>query len=68
VLSHYCCPSRALLTVLSTYSEAWGSEPMGWLPAGDEYEVALVEGRVAARATGGRAAAEIAAQGVEGAP
>ena len=42
--------------MLSTYSEAWGSEPMGWLPAGDEYEVALVEGRVAARATGGRAA------------
>lgn len=29
---------------------------MGWLPAGDGYEVALVEGRVAARATGGRAA------------
>ncbi|EGX55963.1 hypothetical protein SZN_30227 [Streptomyces zinciresistens K42] len=29
---------------------------MGWLSAGDGYEVALVEGRVAARATAGRAA------------
>ncbi|MFE7129296.1 DUF4132 domain-containing protein [Streptomyces sp. NPDC057638] len=29
---------------------------MGWLSAGDGYEVALVEGRVAARATSGRAA------------
>ncbi|WP_436763066.1 DUF4132 domain-containing protein [Streptosporangium sp. V21-05] len=29
---------------------------MGWLAAGDGYEVALVEGRVAARATTGRAA------------
>ncbi|MFI1566761.1 DUF4132 domain-containing protein [Streptomyces sp. NPDC020490] len=29
---------------------------MGWLSAGDGYEVALVEGRVAARATQGRAA------------
>ncbi|KRV49180.1 hypothetical protein AQ490_21490 [Wenjunlia vitaminophila] len=29
---------------------------MGWLAAGDGYEVALVEGRVAARATSGRAA------------
>ncbi|WP_329080029.1 MULTISPECIES: DUF4132 domain-containing protein [unclassified Streptosporangium] len=29
---------------------------MGWLAAGDGYEVALVEGRVAARATAGRAA------------
>ncbi|MER6630359.1 DUF4132 domain-containing protein [Streptomyces sp. NPDC000987] len=29
---------------------------MGWLSAGDGYEVALVEGRVAARATKGRAA------------
>ncbi|MDX3643662.1 DUF4132 domain-containing protein [Streptomyces sp. MB09-02B] len=29
---------------------------MGWLSAGDAYEVALVEGRVAARATSGRAA------------
>lgn len=29
---------------------------MGWLEAGDGYEVALVEGRVAARATSGRAA------------
>ncbi|MEU2281694.1 DUF4132 domain-containing protein [Streptomyces sp. NPDC013178] len=29
---------------------------MGWLAAGDAYEVALVEGRVAARATSGRAA------------
>lgn len=28
---------------------------MGWLPAGDGYEIALVEGRVAARAAGGRA-------------
>jgi uncharacterized protein DUF4132 len=28
---------------------------MGWLPAGDGYEIALVEGRVAARSTGGRA-------------
>ncbi|MEV6156473.1 DUF4132 domain-containing protein [Nonomuraea sp. NPDC052129] len=29
---------------------------MGWLAAGDGYEVALIEGRVAARATSGRAA------------
>ncbi|MFF5209608.1 DUF4132 domain-containing protein [Streptosporangium sp. NPDC000396] len=29
---------------------------LGWLSAGDGYEVALVEGRVAARATAGRAA------------
>ncbi|GAA4804016.1 DUF4132 domain-containing protein [Streptomyces ziwulingensis] len=29
---------------------------MGWLSAGDGYEVALVEGKVAARATSGRAA------------
>ncbi|GAA1017655.1 hypothetical protein Aple_024200 [Acrocarpospora pleiomorpha] len=29
---------------------------MGWLAAGDQYEVALIEGRVAARATSGRAA------------
>src|SRR5579859_6241167 len=29
---------------------------MGWLSAGDGYEVALVEGRVAARSTEGRAA------------
>ncbi|MFF5965098.1 DUF4132 domain-containing protein [Streptomyces collinus] len=29
---------------------------MGWLAAGEAYEVALVEGRVAARATSGRAA------------
>ncbi|MFJ6297839.1 DUF4132 domain-containing protein [Streptomyces griseoviridis] len=29
---------------------------MGWLSAGDGYEVALVEGRVAARATSGRSA------------
>ncbi|MEU9334413.1 DUF4132 domain-containing protein [Streptomyces sp. NPDC048290] len=29
---------------------------MGWVSAGDGYEVALVEGRVAARATAGRAA------------
>ncbi|MET9340436.1 DUF4132 domain-containing protein [Nonomuraea sp. NPDC003804] len=29
---------------------------MGWLAAGDGYEVALIEGRVAARATAGRAA------------
>lgn len=29
---------------------------MGWLPAGDGYEVALVEGRVAVRSTSGRAA------------
>jgi hypothetical protein len=29
---------------------------MGWLSAGDGYEIALVEGRVAARATAGRAA------------
>ncbi|MEV6864575.1 DUF4132 domain-containing protein [Streptosporangium subroseum] len=29
---------------------------MGWLAAGDGYEIALVEGRVAARATAGRAA------------
>ncbi|PIM72630.1 hypothetical protein CTU88_10850 [Streptomyces sp. JV178] len=29
---------------------------MGWLAAGDAYEVALVEGRVAARATSGRSA------------
>jgi hypothetical protein len=29
---------------------------MGWLPAGDGYEVALVDGRVAARAVGGRTA------------
>ncbi|WP_405619277.1 DUF4132 domain-containing protein [Streptomyces sp. NBC_01511] len=29
---------------------------MGWLSAGDGYEVALVEGRVAARSTSGRAA------------
>ena len=29
---------------------------MGWLSAGDGYEVALVEGRVAARATAGRSA------------
>ncbi|MFF4618347.1 DUF4132 domain-containing protein [Nonomuraea jabiensis] len=29
---------------------------MGWLAAGDGYEVALVEGRVAARATSGRSA------------
>lgn len=29
---------------------------MGWLPAGEGYEVALVDGRVAARSTGGRAA------------
>ncbi|MFI7130639.1 DUF4132 domain-containing protein [Nonomuraea sp. NPDC050153] len=29
---------------------------MGWLAAGDGYEVALMEGRVAARATSGRAA------------
>ena len=29
---------------------------MGWVAAGDGYEVALVEGRVAARATAGRAA------------
>jgi hypothetical protein len=29
---------------------------MGWLPAGDGYEVCLIEGRVAARATSGRAA------------
>ncbi len=29
---------------------------MDWLAAGDAYEVALVEGRVAARATSGRAA------------
>lgn len=30
--------------------------PVGWLAAGDAYEVALVEGRVAARATSGRSA------------
>jgi hypothetical protein len=30
--------------------------PLGWLAAGDGYEVALIEGRVAARATSGRAA------------
>ena len=29
---------------------------MGWLPAGEGYEVALVDGRVAVRAVGGRAA------------
>ncbi|WP_329389124.1 DUF4132 domain-containing protein [Streptomyces sp. NBC_01716] len=29
---------------------------MGWLPAGEGYEVALVEGRVTARSTAGRAA------------
>ncbi|MEW2811229.1 DUF4132 domain-containing protein [Streptomyces massasporeus] len=29
---------------------------MGWLAAGDEYEVTLIEGKVAARATSGRAA------------
>ncbi|WP_255953128.1 DUF4132 domain-containing protein [Streptomyces odontomachi] len=29
---------------------------MGWLPAGDGYEVTLVEGRVAARSTAGRSA------------
>jgi len=29
---------------------------MGWLAAGDGYEVALVDGRVAARSTGGRSA------------
>jgi Domain of unknown function (DUF4132) len=35
--------------------ERWGS-PVGWVSAGDGYEVALVEGRVAARSTSGRSA------------
>lgn len=35
-------------------SERWGL--VGWLAAGDAYEVALIDGRVAARATSGRAA------------
>lgn len=35
-------------------SERWGA--LGWLSAGDGYEVALLEGRVVARSTSGRAA------------
>jgi hypothetical protein len=34
----------------------WKAGTVGWPSAGDGYEVALLEGRVAARATSGRAA------------